>query len=87
MEKSETPWIQVACDREKEKEYISIWREAQEAMLGLGKTIESDGGNVMLEGERLEGTWKETWGKVKKIIKKETKSNRKDSYWKKELQT
>ena len=28
MEKSESPWIQVALDREKEKEYISIWREA-----------------------------------------------------------
>ena len=33
MEKSESLWIQVAWDREREKEYISIWREAQEAML------------------------------------------------------
>ena len=62
-------------------------------MLGLGKRIEFDGGNVIPKGERLEGTWKETgtwkktWGKVKKIIKKETESNRKDSYRKKELQS
>ena len=64
MEKSESPWKQEKIwDREKEKEYISIWREAQEAMLGLGKRIEFDGGNVTLEGERLEDTWKETWGK------------------------
>ena len=48
-------------------------------MLGLGKRTEFDGGNVIQEGERLEDTWKETWGKVKKIIKKETESNRKDS--------
>ena len=40
-------------------------------MLGLGNIIEFDGGNVILEGEWLEGTWKEAWGKVKKIIKKE----------------
>ena len=66
MEKSESPWIQVAWDREKEKEYISIWRQAQKAMLGLGRRIEFDGRNIILEGERLEGTWKETWGKVKK---------------------
>ena len=56
-------------------------------MLGLGKRIEFEEGNVILEGERLEGTWKETWGKVKKIIKKETESNMKDSYRKKELQS
>ena len=56
----------------KRKGERSIWREAQEAMLGLGKRIGFDGGNAILEGERLEGTWKETWGKVKKIIKKET---------------
>ena len=55
-------------------------------MLGLGKRIEFDRGNVILEGEGLEGTWKETWGKVKKIIQKETESNRKDYYRKKELQ-
>ena len=72
--------------RKGERIHINIWREAQEAMLRLGKRIEFDGGSVIIEGERLEGTWKETWGKVKKIIKKETKSNRKDSYWKKELQ-
>ena len=60
MEKSESPWIQVSWDREKEKEYILIWREPQEAMLGLGKRIEFDGRNVILEGESLENTWKET---------------------------
>ena len=32
MERSESPWIQVAWDREKKKEYLSIWREAQEAI-------------------------------------------------------
>ena len=60
MSKSESPWIQVAWDKEKEKEYISIWRDAQEAMLGLGKIIEFDGENVILEGETLKSTWKET---------------------------
>ena len=79
MEKSESPWIQVPWEREKEK--------AQEAMLGLGNRIEFDGGNVILEGERLEGTRKEAWGKVRKIIKKETESNRINSYRKKELQS
>ena len=34
MEKSESPWMQVAWDKEKEKEYVSIWRKTQEAMLG-----------------------------------------------------
>ena len=56
-------------------------------MRGLGKRIEFDGGNVILEREGLEGTWKETWGKVEKIVKKETESNMKDSYRKKELQS
>ena len=37
MEKSESLWIQVAWERENEKEYMSIWREAQEAMLGIRK--------------------------------------------------
>ena len=37
MEKSESPCIQVSWDREKEKEYMSICREAQEAMRGLGR--------------------------------------------------
>ena len=56
-------------------------------MLGSGKRIEFDGENIILEGERLEGTWKKTWGRVKKIIEKETESNRKSSYKKKELQS
>ena len=52
MEKSESPWMQVAWKREREKEYISIWREAQEVMLGLGKRIEFDGGNVSSRGRK-----------------------------------
>ena len=70
MAMSRSQWIQAAWEREAEKEYTSIKREAQEAMIEIGLAIDFEEGKVILGGERLDKPWKETWRSVKKIFKK-----------------
>ena len=60
MAKSQSEWIQAAWERETEKEYTSIKREAQDAMIEIGLAIDFEEGKVILEGERLDKQWKET---------------------------
>ena len=67
---TQSKWIQAAWERETEKEYTSIKREAQEAMIEIGFAIDFEEGKVILEGERLDKPWRETWRSVKKIFKK-----------------
>ena len=50
----QSEWIQAAWDRETEKEYTLIKREAQKAMIEIGLAIDFEEGNVILEGERLD---------------------------------
>ena len=89
MAMSQSEWIQAAWERETEKEYTSIRREAQEAMIELeiGLVIDFEEGKVILEGERLDKPWKETWRSVKKIFKKGIEKQRKDQYKQKQLQS
>ena len=70
MAMSQSEWIQAARERETEKEYTSIKREAQEAMIEIGLAIDFEEGKVILEGERLDKPWKETWRSVKRFSKK-----------------
>ena len=44
-------------------------------------------GKVILEGERLDKPWKETWRSVKKIFKKGIEKQRQDHYKQKHLQS
>ena len=87
MEKSASKWIQAVWEREKEKEYTSVKREAQEVMQEIGSRIDFEEGKVTLEGERLDISWKDIWKSVKKVIKKETEIQRKEHYRQKELQS
>ena len=77
MAMSQSEWIQAAWERETEKEYTSIKREAQEAMIEIGLAIDFEEGEVILEGERLDKPWKETWRSVKKIFNKGIERQRK----------
>ena len=70
MAMSQSEWIQAAWERETEKEYTSIKREAQEAMIEVGMATDFEEGKVILEGERLDKPWKETWRSVKKDFQK-----------------
>ena len=87
MAMSQSQWIQAAWERETEKEYTSIKREAQEAMKEIGLAIDFEEGKVILEGEKLDKPWKETWRSVKKIFKKGIEKQRKDHYKQKQLQS
>ena len=80
MAMSQSQWIQAAWERETEKEYTSIKREAQEAIIEIGLAIDFEEGKVILEGERLDKPWKETWRSVKKIFKKGIEKQRQDHY-------
>ena len=47
MAMSQSEWIQAAWEREPEKEYTSIKREAQEAMIEIGLVIDFEEGKVI----------------------------------------
>ena len=47
MKMSQSEWIQAAWQRETEKEYTSIKREAQEAMIEIGLAIYFEEGKVI----------------------------------------
>ena len=85
MAMSQSEWIQAAWERETEKEYASIKREAQEAMIEIGMAIDFEEGKMTLEGERLDKPWKETWRSVKKIFKKGIEKQKNDHYKQRQL--
>ena len=74
--------------KEKQKRNTHRLKEkAQEAMIEIGLAIDFEEGKVILEGERLDKPWKETWRSVKKIFKKGIEKQRKDHYKQKQLQS
>ena len=74
MAMSQSQWIQAAWERETEKEYTSIKREAQEAMIEIGLAIDFEEGKVILEGERLDKPWKGLGEVSKRFSKRDRKT-------------
>lgn len=87
MTYSQSEWIKVAWRRECKKEYCSIKREAEEAMLDIGESIKFGEEAVWLNGERMCGEWKEIWGKLKAMLQTKTEVMRIEQYTKKILQS
>ena len=87
MEKSPSKWIQVAWEREKSKEYVSVKRETQDFMNDIGYPIVLEDGEITVKGDQLEGSWKQCWQKVKVIIKKETEKKIIEEYKQKPMQS
>ena len=56
-------------------------------MTEIGLAIDFEEGKVILERERLDKPWKETWRSVKKIFKNLIEKQRKDHCKQKQLQS
>ena len=52
------------------KESNLIKDEAIGTMKAVGKTLDFEGESVILEGEKINGSWKQIWTKVKTCLKK-----------------
>ena len=69
MVTSENIWIKAAWGSETMKESNSIKGEAIGTMKAVGKTLDFEGESVILEGEKINGDWKQIWTKVKTSLK------------------
>ena len=65
MVTSENIWIKAAWRSDTMKESNSIKGEAIGTMKAVGKTLDFEGESVILEGEKINGDWKQIWTKIK----------------------
>ena len=70
MVTSENIWIKAAWRSETMKESNSIKHEAIGTIKAVGKTLDFEGESVILEGEKINGDWKQIWTKVKTCLRK-----------------
>ena len=87
MVTSENIWIKAAWRSETMKESNSIKDEAIGTIKAVGKTLDFEGESVILEGEKINGDWKQTWTKVKTCLKKGVEERRREIYYQKEMQS
>ena len=87
MVTSENIWIKAAWRSETMKESNSIKGEAIGTMKAVGKTLYFKGESVILEGEKINGDWKQIWTKVKTCFKKGVEERRQEVYYQKEMQS
>ena len=64
-------WTKAAWRREKTKEENSIVEEAIKTMENVEAEIQFEEGNIQIDGELIEGGWKQAWKKLKEKLKKE----------------
>ena len=69
------------------KESNSIKDEAIGTIKAVGKILEFERESVILEGEKINGDWKQIWTKVKTCLKKGVEERRREVYYKKEMQS
>ena len=69
MVMSENMWIKAAWKSEIMKESNSIKDEAIGTTKAVVKTLDFEGESVILEGEKVNGDWKQIWTKVKNMLK------------------
>ena len=89
MTMSRSRWIEVAWRREQENEYCSVKREAEDALV-LREVMEEVNfacGKIKLNGEQLQGTWKDAWKKLKVLLKSKFEERRVEKYNEKQLQS
>ena len=84
---SESPWIKEAWKWEVKSTGISIKREAEAELSKININIEFREQEIRSDGEQLEGTWKEIWKKLKRMIKEKTEKERLDQYRTKKMQS
>ena len=82
-------WIKAAWRGEtmKMKESNSIKGGAIGTEKAVGKTLDFEGGSVILEGKKINGDWKQIWTKVKTCLKKGVEERRREVYYQKEMQS
>ena len=85
----ENIWINAAWSSRSEtmKESNSIKDEAIGTIKAVGKTLDFEEESVILEGEKINGDWKQIWTKVKRCLKKGVEERRREVYYQKEMQS
>jgi hypothetical protein len=83
---SESDWIKEAWAHENRKEGGSLKAEVELIFESLGRKMEVGLETMKLDGESLEGTWKDVWWKLKAELKENREAKRKEDYEKKPMQ-
>ena len=87
MVTSQSIWIIAAWRSETMKESNSIKGEAIGTIKAVGKTLDFEGESAILEGEKINGDWKQIWTKVKTCLNKGVEERRREVYYRKEIQS
>ena len=80
MAMSRSRWIEVAGLREHENECCSVKKEAVDAMRETLEEVNFACGKIELNGEQLQGTWKDVWKKLKILFESITEERRIEEY-------
>ena len=87
MSLSRCRWIKVAWKREQGNEYCSIKRETEEVLEIAGEEVSFGIGDIDLNGEKIYGSWKDAWRKLKILLKSKMEKRRVYQYQEKKLQS
>ena len=80
MAMSRITWIEVAWLRERGNEYFSVKREAEDGTREALEEVNFACGKIELNGEQLQGTWKDVWKKLKILFESITEERRIEEY-------
>ena len=84
---SQNDVLQEVWKRECEKEFISVKREAADAMRSIGIELKFEDNRVHMDGKLIDGSWKQVWKILKNKYKKGRQNKRVEEYKLKEMQS
>jgi hypothetical protein len=87
MVHSSSEWIKASWRNEMRKEGKSLRSTATEILSGYDIRVEFREYGVAIEGEYLDGTWKDVWSKLKTKMRKSREQHRKRQYEEKRMQS
>ena len=82
-----SPWIEVAWESETSKEGKSLCRYVNDTLEKYGSRITVNRDGMYDGGKLIIGTWKDVWKKMKGIIKDSRRTERKEAYAEKRMQS
>ena len=80
-------WIKVVWKRDHRNEYCSIKIQAEEVLKIAGEEVHFGVGEIDLNGEKICGSWKDAWRKLKILLKSKMEKRRAYQHREKKLQS
>ena len=87
MAYQDSPWIMAVWKSQLSKDGKSIFREVNNTLKGYCANMEMGIDGLYEDGVVVTGTWKDAWGKIRKIMREGRRKSRKETYLEKKMQS